>query len=181
MTTTNLIAVAVEPLREAAMDRAAQKAKETLLDISFKLAAANGDRDAFAPFPKSTNESSKSWTEKKGWYTLVRTCTKTNWPSASKSSKDPDLAIMDFDVSFRFVENARKDASAQYDSFIAKLTEKVGAGVVSAELHGNHVWGYSILKVTKEDGSTENWKTQMIINVSKLGNLFNQFPTRKVK
>jgi hypothetical protein len=178
---TNFIAVAVEPLREAAMDRAAQKAKEILLDISFKLTNASGDRDAFAPFPSSTNESSKSWSEKKAYYDLVRRCTKCNWPSASKSSKEPDLGKMDFDVSFAFVEAARKDASFQYDAFIAKLTEKAGEGVVSAELIGNHVWGYSILKVTKDTGLVDLWKTQMIINVSKLGNVFNQFPTRKVK
>lgn len=173
---TNFIALAVEPLREAAMDRAAARAKEILLDISFKLTAASGDRNAFAPYPKGTDGK---YVEKKSYYDLVRRCTKSSY--TSRSMKDPDSGEMNFDVSFRFVEDARKDASAQYDAFIAKLNSKIGEGVVSAELTGNHVWGYSILTVTKEDGSVEKWKTQMIINVSKLGNVFNQFPTRKMK
>lgn len=177
--TTNLIALAVEPLRSEAMDRAEAKAKEVLLGISEKLTENNFDRDLFAPYPKGTDFS--GYAPKKAYYDLVRRCTKTNWPNASRSMKDPDIGKMDFDVSAKFVKDAREDASAQYDAFIAKLTTKVGEGVVKAELTGNHVWGYSFLFVTLEDGSVQKWKTQMILNVSKLGKIFNQFPTRKVK
>ena len=34
---------------------------------------------------------------------------------------------------------------------------------------------------THADGTTHQWRTEMIINVSKLGALFNQWPTRKLK
>ena len=78
-----------------------------------------------------------------------------------------------------YVADARKDAAAQYDSFIAKLNAKIGPATV-ARLEGNHVWSYSFLFVETASGS-QCWKTQMIINRSKLGKLFNQFPSRKVK
>ena len=39
----------------------------------------------------------------------------------------------------------------------------------------------SVVKVTTVDGSSFKLSTKTIINFSKLGKLFNQFPTRKVK
>lgn len=175
--TTSLIAQAVEPLREAAIARAEKEARNFLLSISKKLEENNYDRNAFAPYPKGTDYS--GFSTKKAWYELVRRVTNSNWPG-SRSPKDPDIAKMDFDVSYKFVEQQKKDASFEYDAFIAKLESKIGE-VVSAELEGDHVWGYSFLTVEKADGSKEKWKTQMIVNVSKHGKLFNQFPTRKVK
>jgi hypothetical protein len=68
----------------------------------------------------------------------------------------------------------------QYTAFIQKLEGKVGAHTAAA-LDGSHVWGFSILTVTKADGTVEKWKTEQIINVSVLGKVFNQWPSRKVK
>ncbi|MNE44768.1 hypothetical protein D3C80_1390130 [compost metagenome] len=98
----------------------------------------------------------------------------------SRSMRDPDPARMSPNGCALFVKQAQENASAQYDAFIAKLEAKIGE-VTAAILSGEHVWGHSILTVTKADGTTEKWKTQMIVNVSVLGNLFNQWPTRKVK
>jgi len=79
-----------------------------------------------------------------------------------------------------FIDDAGERASLQYTGFIQKLEAKVGDHT-AAVLTGNHVWGYSVLHVTKADGTTENWKTQQIFNVSVLGKLFHQWPSRKVK
>jgi hypothetical protein len=81
----------------------------------------------------------------------------------------------------RIVSAARTDASAQYIAFVAKLIKKIGDDVVDANLSGSHVWGYSYLTITRASGSKECWKTQQILNVSVLGTVFNQWPTRKVK
>ena len=43
------------------------------------------------------------------------------------------------------------------------------------------MWSYSFLYVTTPSNGDQCWKTQQIINQSKLGKLFNQFPTRKIK
>jgi hypothetical protein len=79
-----------------------------------------------------------------------------------------------------FIARSIKDAVHSYELWVAKLTGKVGE-VVSAELEiSANVWGYSILKVTKPDGSIQRWKTQMIVNCSSLGKAFNQWPTRLI-
>jgi hypothetical protein len=80
----------------------------------------------------------------------------------------------------RFITRAKEDAAAQYDSYVQKLIGKIGE-VTAASLDGDHVWGFSYLTVTLPNGKKEVWKTQMIVNISKLGKLFNQFPTRKMK
>jgi len=83
----------------------------------------------------------------------------------------------------RFVERAQAQAAVEYDAFVCKLVNKVGA-VVDAELIGDHVWSYSVLRVTKREGVetfVERWKTQQIWNVSVLGNHFPQWPTRLMK
>jgi hypothetical protein len=92
----------------------------------------------------------------------------------------PEFADMSAEKGEKFVQEARENAAFQYEAYVAKLNKKIGPAK-SASLTGNHVWGYSFLTVVTESGETQIWKTQMIVNVSKLGKLFNQFPTRKVK
>jgi hypothetical protein len=50
-----------------------------------------------------------------------------------------------------------------------------------ASITGTHIWGHSVLTVTLPNGTVERWKTQQIVNQSKLGLLFNQWPSRKMK
>jgi hypothetical protein len=80
----------------------------------------------------------------------------------------------------RFIKQRMEWAAADYDAFVIKLVKKIGE-VKKAELHGNHVWGYSTLIVTIPDGEVQAWKTQQIVNHSKLGKPFNQWPTRRMK
>jgi hypothetical protein len=69
-----------------------------------------------------------------------------------------------------------------YDSYVAKMNQKTNWPVAAVFRWGvGDVWGRSDLKVTLKDGSTEVWRTQVIVNVSKLGKLFNQWPSRRVK
>lgn len=178
------IAKAVEPVRAEAIARATKEAFAVIAKVEAALAAAGGDREVLAPYPSSWNCDKRTWNIKKGYYTLVHVLTERDikpgeW-AGCRSPKDPDPARMSPEGCAKFVKQAQEDASAQYDAFIAKLEAKIGE-TTAAVLKGEHVWGHSILTVTKADGTTENWKTQMIVNVSVLGNLFNQWPTRKVK
>ena len=178
------IAKAVEPVRAEAIARATKEAFAVIAKMEKDLEAAGGDRKVLAPYPSSLHCDSRTFSIKKGYYNLVRELTERNIPeggwAGSLSPKDPDPARMSPQGCARFVKNSQEDASAQYDSFIAKLEAKIGE-VTSATLTGEHVWGHSILTVIKMDGSVERWKTQMIVNVSVLGKLFNQWPSRKVK
>jgi len=179
---TNYIAQAVEPLRADAMDRAEKEARKIIAMVYQTLNENDNDLDKVAPSPRGVYDRRK-YHEMKGKRNMYQALTRwdTERMGYSKKMNDPTYVYVADDLITKFVADARENASLQYDAFIAKLTAKAGAGVTSADLSGSHVWGYSYLTLTMEDGSESVWKTQQIINVSKLGKLFNQWPTRKVK
>lgn len=89
--------------------------------------------------------------------------------------------------------NAELDAQAQamterdFDSYTQKLAGKIGLPIARAHIVGN-LWQSSELVVREvesfwndtERTPTQCWSTKMILNVSCLGTLFNQWPTRRV-
>lgn len=173
---TNPVAAAVLPLKNAAIERAVEVANAVIEDVRFALTNREFKR---LPYPKSFNMGRNEWMQAKAQYDLESRLIETDG-HARIAMGEVQLYKMSPKAADRFVAQAREDAAAQYDAFVAKLVTKVGE-VEAADLEGNHVWGYSFLKVTKADGTTETWKTQQIVNVSKLGTVFNQWPTRKVK
>jgi hypothetical protein len=79
-----------------------------------------------------------------------------------------------------FLKSMEKDAEESFDSYIAKLAQKIGQEIKSADVQGN-LWNGSVLEVVTLANEVQRWKTQIIINRSKLGLLFNQYPTRLMK
>lgn len=172
----NAIETAVAPLKSDAIARAAQEATKLVARVAADLEAAGNDREVAAPFP-SYKLSREAYAVKNARYQTFVMLTTSR--TASRRHGEPDLRDMDDAKIAWFVNMAQTDAAAQYDSFVAKLVAKIGEAS-TAVLVGNHVWSSSILTVETPNG-TQNWKTQQIVNVSKLGKLFNQWPTRKVK
>jgi hypothetical protein len=170
------IAECVEPLRTSAMDRAEQFAREYADRLLADLAACGGDAEVFAPYPKN-NMGRGAYLAAQLKYGLVRRLTNPV-KSGSRSPRDPDFRVPNPVGVGKFVEEARQDADRQYSAFIAKLESKIGPHS-DATLHGDHVWSYSVLTVETPTGR-QDWKTQQILNVSKLGKVFNQWPTRLV-
>jgi hypothetical protein len=80
----------------------------------------------------------------------------------------------------QMIEEAKQGAEADYMAWVIKMTDKIGKTVQSAKMTGSP-WDHSMIDVVTEDGEEQRWKTQMIINVSKYGKPFNQFPTTQVK
>lgn len=78
------------------------------------------------------------------------------------------------------VDNEAKEAHVSYMSWVDKMTQKIGKKTISANMSGSP-WQGSIIKVKLEDGEEQQWKTKMILNQSKYGRLFNQFPTTQIK
>lgn len=72
-------------------------------------------------------------------------------------------------------------------AFAAKLAGKVdrekaeGAAVVSVASTTIDRWSSGTTVVRLSDGSEQEWHTQVIVNQSCLGKLFNQWPTRRVR
>lgn len=173
------VRIAVEPLLSQAEEAAEQYANKIIKNVMDDLSSNGWDVEKCAPWPSSVGVKfgDADYQRMKSKHTFYHSLTRAVNPSYIPGA--PDIVEADPERQSLFIKEARRDAAFQYESFICKLEDKVG-GHSAAVLDGSHVWGYSILTVTTPEG-IERWKTQTIINMSKLGKLFNQYPSRKVK
>jgi hypothetical protein len=181
----NPIEAAVAPLKDRAVALAAARAEQKITEVLADLHAHGWSLKAAAPHPRS-NMSRRSYKEMQAKHNLYRQLTdradRTNDPNAYLSSVPgaDDLRISNDASEVHFVKQFKEAAAASYDAYVAKLVKKVGP-VKSADLYGESTWAHSNLHVVTEAGERQVWRTQMILNVSVLGTLFNQWPTRQVK
>jgi hypothetical protein len=174
----NPIVRAVWPLRQAAADRAETEIKAMMDKILVDLEANGWDQDKVAPYPNNCWD--RNYKPMVAKYHFVSSF--TSGVLTSRSMRDPHIVKFNKEGYDREVKLARETAEIAYDSFVWKLCEKAGyQTVVDADLYGDHVWGFSILYVIHDDERAEKWKTKNIINHSKFGKPFYQWPTRKVK
>lgn len=173
------VRIAVEPLLKEAQDAAVIAANNIVNKVLEELAAHNWDAQACAPWPHGLPYGSPEYHQARSKNTLFNSLTEDAPGPRDYGIGAPNLRVKSEKGIKRFVDDARENATLQYESFICKLEDKIGSHS-AAVLDGSHIWGYSILTVTTPEG-IQRWKTQTIINVSKLGKLFNQYPTRKVK
>jgi hypothetical protein len=176
--TTNIIGNAVEPRRAEAIGYALERASDFVAAIRAQLEKAGWDLEVAAPYPHFTAGKKEYAVAKARRVTFNRLVTSVS--ERCRMRNDPDFVRMDDAKVSAFMTAVATEASAQFDAYIAKLSAKVGP-VTSASLDAGHLWVFSHLTVTPVGGAPEVWRTQMIINVSSLGKLFNQWPTRKVK
>lgn len=172
------IAQAVEPLRQAAIDKSAVFASKLIDQMMARLEAHGWNIKAAYPRPTGTMDKFSYRLAQVQLQIAERLTTldKTKHPFGTMRMGEPHYVVPNQLGAEKFIEEARADASAQYDLFIAKLEQKVGEHS-AARLDGDHVWGFSILSVTTPNG-VQRWKTQQIVNTSSLGKVFNQWPTR---
>lgn len=175
--TLSKIAAAVAPLKQESINFAVEFMKDRLAGHKARLEAKDWDINKVAPRASSW-ERPGSYKEDKAKRDLFESITKREHHVYIKNGVDK--VIWNQEGHDRILKQVADHAGAAYDAFVMKLETKIGEHT-EAELSGNHVWGYSILEITKPDGTIENWKTQMITNYSKFGMAFNQFPSRKVK
>lgn len=173
------VRIAVEPLLSQAEEAAEQYANKIIKNVMDDLAANGWDLQKCAPWPHGIPYGSPEYHLARSKNTLFASLTEPAPGQRDYGLGAPDPRQRSEKLVRKFIKEARENAALQYESFIQKLENKIG-GHSAAVLDGSHVWGYSILTVTTPEG-IQRWKTQTIINVSKLGKLFNQYPTRKVK
>lgn len=173
------VGLVIHPLKVEAVARARTEAQAVIDRVRLDLEANGMDRDAAAPYPPHTMHHGYQRdliVSKHNLYTML---TSANWEE--NRNADKKIVKMEPEYIARYIETAERDAARDYDAFICKMVAKVGE-VTDASISGSHVWGHSILTVTtKVGGTVQQWKTQQIVNCSKLGNLFNQWPTRLMK
>lgn len=175
---THPVAAAILPLRDDAIARAETDAREYIARLIAKLEEAGWNLDTVAPRPKSS-DNREVYVSAKRRRELFSSITTFVQDKPFRRVNDPEFRARSAEREAAFIAAAKEAAGLQYDAFVAKLVAKVGQ-CDAAAISGNHVWHHSILTVTKGD-QVERWKTQQICNVSKLGLLFNQWPSRKVK
>lgn len=182
--TMGIISAAVSHLKEPSMERAEEAARSLAERYMIGLEAAGWDVNVAYPMPKSTM-SRLDYQPLMARHNLAKRLTTydNERNGGCRNPRAPHYRTWSPEAVERLAAEAREQAAHQYDAFVAKLVGKVEADgpVVEAILTGEHVWGHSILTVCHADGTTHQWRTEMIINVSKLGTLFNQWPTRKLK
>lgn len=76
-------------------------------------------------------------------------------------------------------EETRESAGADFDGYMGKLATKITSLISTGSLTGS-LWSGSHLTVETVDGR-QVWYTRSIINCSVNNNLFNQWPTRRVR
>jgi hypothetical protein len=172
------IATAVQPLKTDAIERAEKDANDLIDRIEAALSEHGWDIDKAAPRGNAFKDGSLVYKSKMAKHRLYLAVTTYTQPT--RRPGEPHIRRASPENRARFIAESRQIAAAQYDAFVAKLEAKVGTHT-AAILTGNHVWGSSLLTVDLPDGRTERWTTKQIVNVSSLGKLFNQWPTRRVK
>ena len=174
----NAIETAVYPLKAMAVEAAEQRALDKIKAVCEDLSAHGWDANACAAFPHSmmSRASYKQLQAKHNLYRMLTSATAT-----SLRRGQPDIRVRNPEGEALFVKQFRDAAAASYDAYVAKLNAKIGE-CTTASLHTlGGVWGHSELTVTTAAGERQVWRTQMILNCSVLGTLFNQWPTRRVK
>ncbi len=167
-----IIFAAVEPLRADAIARAEQRVRNWVARIEAELDAVGNDLKAYAPLPHFTDGEYQQKLARRNAIKAIVT-----HKEVSRRISDPEIVSISAEKIERFVRDARENASASFDAYAAKLASKVGE-IRSASICGSSLWDGSLLTVETEAGATQRWHTQQIINVSSLGKVFNQWPTR---
>jgi hypothetical protein len=176
----NPIEKAVLPLKKDAIARAKETAEQEIERIRADLEEAGGDINKAAPYPKYSDHGMAHAAKRLRHNDFHAVTVSHPDHRPSYRPDDPYIVMIDEPKVIRFIEQRMEWAAADYDAFVIKLVKKIGEAK-KAKLHGNHVWGYSTLIVTMPDGEVQAWKTQQIVNRSKLGKPFNQWPTRQMK
>lgn len=177
------ITVAIEPLRQISVDNAERKALAIIAQAHKELEAGGYDLKTVAPRLLPFNVSKEQYEQSIAKHSLYSRLTDRKHSADDiNMGFSSSIRIPSKEAETKFIEQTKEAASFEFDKYVAKMISKIG-DVDSAELtHSfeNNIWGYSVLTVVIA-GATQRWHTQQIVNTSKLGKLFNQWPTRLMK
>ncbi len=181
--TLSVLDQTLEAKRAEVVAHMVERAKDFVDRIFADLAKVGNDLNLYAPYPN--NARSYSYRAEVDRHNFVMHLTSHTGSYTGSFNKDrdgnhiPQIVTRDDAKVAKYLVRAEEDANADFDSFLVKLAGKVGQ-VTEATLDGTYLWNHSVLTVKTEAGKTVKWMTQMILNVSVLGKLFNQWPTRKM-
>lgn len=183
----NLIEEVINPLKEETVAFAVKRAEDHINNIYKNLEAEDWDINKVYPYPNSRtvlNRFTYMSMLDSHKFALSVTDPDENRQPVCRRIDDPNYRVISEVQRKRHLDMVKKMTEADFDAYVIKLTKKIGLddveSVVLDENH-KHLWDFSILYVTRKDGTKEIWKTMIIVKSSCLGKIFNQWPTRKVK
>lgn len=179
MSTFTVVAAAVEPLRAAAILRAQDYTRDRIAHYKQQLAANGWDVNAVAPRPHS-RMSRSAYAQAGALRAFVTSIVDFVVAPPARTKDAPVIVEASPEREEHMINRAGRDASEDFDVYVNKLADKAGDGVVDAAITGCSLWEGSLLTVVYADRTTAVWKTQQIINISVLGKMFNQWPTRRL-
>lgn len=174
---TKIILAAIESERAPTIARAVVRAQAGVNNVLHNLEAAGWNMDRAYPRPHgrmSRAEYTRAGDARAFAASITRNVVDRTYRLGEAYIVAPSEPLVQ-----SYIDSVRVSIDLNFDDYAAKLAAKVGE-ITAAKLTGGPLWQSSILTVTRPDGSVERWKTQMILNVSSLGRLFNQWPTRKL-
>lgn len=152
-----------------------------------KLAADDMDARKSYDYPNSLKLDRKAYRMQLAQYQY---CQKHSTPDYDRSGRrgmhDPDFRLVHPSKTIpqlkaKAIELAKEALIGYCLKLSMKIDETKSGTIQSAEYKGGlDPWSDSFVNVTTANGK-QVWKTRMIINVSCLGTLFNQWPTRLMK
>lgn len=181
---TDIVYQTVLPLLKCAQDEAEAQTRSEAERVEEILAKHGFDLEKVAPKAKSVYFNGK-----KNWEATYEAHRKANikrvfyqsFCEVESSTKDSTILKMSQEAIERKVEQSRCDAAFEFEAYVAKLNAKINDPVLQAELSQvAGVWFDSDLTVVTQNKGTQVWNTKVIVNFSKHGKAFNQFPTRLV-
>lgn len=181
------VGLCIHPMKVDAVDAMEKNVREAIEKLLAKLVDHGGDIHKAFPYNENWRTRTDSDRQDESLHNHVRRLTNDTEEliEIREYHRKNFKRVANPEAIERFVQENRDIAAMNYDMFICKMVSKVGPDVVSATIEGSHVWGNSILTVTKKipifGEVVERWHTQTIWNVSKYGLPFNQWPSRKMK
>jgi len=177
MNTTDILTRVTMGYRQEVLERATHYASDYVARVTRNLELHGNDLNVVAPLPTSKMDRAE-YAEKKAARCSIEAL--VDHAAVSRRMGDPCIVSVNPAKAERYIAQSRAAAIASVEAFIAKLAGKVG-DIMLAVSDGAPVWHGSVLTVVKPDGTIERWRTEMIVNVSALGKMFNQWPTRRIK
>jgi hypothetical protein len=170
---TDAVYQAVLPLKLAAEQNAELRTREIAARVAEELAEVGGNLNKLAPEPEYISYANSQTLKYK-----MEMQTRAFYIGFSVRIGKTTKREVTAEHVEELVARAIRDAALQFEAFVFKLNDKINDPVLSASLAGNAVWTDSYLTVNTKNKGQQVWHTQMILNVSKYGKVFNQFPTR---
>ena len=176
------ISRAIEPLKQVAIEGNRKQAQNIIDSELTKLAENDFNLSQVYPGRYSTQQKQRVRMFTENDHERTQRVRREKLARGEKIGWMTELVKQSDMMEARYLDLAEKEAIQRHDAYTLKLRGKIGEEVESANLHsGENLWFRSTLEVVTKSGEHQVWVTQMVFNVSKLGNPFVQFRTRRVK